>query len=129
MCIDHKVVGQYKCCVCVPLMCGIVTIFVLEIFGLYIACMMGNIFGILTSSGVLLTFILAFIMRENSTLKYTLASIYAFTLVAFVVYMIIFLCTTNIDTIVYNVCQAINTVTNGVSSGTQSQRDSASTGL
>ena len=101
-------------------MCGIVTIFVLEIFGLYIACMMGNIFGILTSSGVLLTFILAFIMRDNSTLRYTLAAMYAFTLAAFVFFMIIFLCTTSFDTIVYNVCQAINTVTNGVASGSQS---------
>ena len=123
MCIDHKEVGQFKCCSCMPLTCGIVTIFVLEICGLYVACVFGNLFGILTSCAILIGFILSYFMRENMTIRYSLCVMYAFTLASFILYMIIFLSTTSLDTIVYNVCQAINSLTTQASSSSQSARD------
>ena len=104
MCINHKEAGHYKCCCCFPLGCGVAILAVVEAIVLAFNSYFVDIYGILTSSLILIGFIAACCDRDNFMVRRGLFLVYAICLACFVIYLIVWACTTNIDTFVFELC-------------------------
>ena len=107
MCINHKEAGHYKCCCCCPLSCGVVILAIVEAFALIGNILLLDIYGILTSSIIMISFFIACCQRENVLVRRGLFLIYAFFLACSVVYMIVFCATVDIDSYVSSLCLSL----------------------
>ena len=113
MCINHKEAGHYKCCCCCPLSCGVVILAIVEAFALIGNILLLDIYGILTSSIIMISFFIACCQRENVLVRRGLFLIYAFFLACSVVYMIVFCATVDIDSYVSSLCLSLMSVGSG----------------
>ena len=109
MCLDHKVVGDYKCCTVIPLMCGVIMIAVLNFCGLVTSYTFGDLSGIVLKGGMLVCFIVAFTKRDNHSIKFFLFAAYALNLAYFFGYLIYFIVSQDkMNAMIQQGCKTLN---------------------
>ena len=80
---------------------------IVEAFALIGNIMFVDIYGILSSSIIMISFIVACCQRENVFVRRVLFLIYAAFLASFVVYLIVFSATVDIDSYVSSLCTSL----------------------
>ena len=107
MCVSHHD-HHYKCCCCFPLIIGVIFVAAIEVLTLVGAIQTGDVFSIVLSSILLAMFTVSFIKRNHQKVRNSLFMSYLASLVIFLVYAIIWLCTQSLAELTARTCNTIN---------------------
>ena len=103
-CINHKIEGAYKCCCCIPLLAGVVLIFIGEAVNLIWAIMALDVTTMIISGALVLMFIAALTNREREDVRKHLYHAYFASLVITLAYLFIYVATQDMKVAVAKFC-------------------------
>ena len=111
MCVSHHD-KPYRCCCCLPLICGVILIAALEVMNLVAACQTLDVFNIVLSSLMICMFVFSFVKHNSPRIRRHLFHSYLVSLILFVAYMTYWFITQPLDPFVSRVCDGVNKVAN-----------------
>ena len=105
---DDNGLPPYKCCCCCNIFCGVVIIFLLEVFWLVSASMILDIVGMSISGVLCLLFMISFCAQGSLWSRQALFWGYLGRAIALIITMTVYALTNKIDDILNMFCKAVN---------------------